>query len=109
MKESVAHFATLVMTVPPYRRRLRNPCGCAPDLAYWTTGRGTFIAECIDCRASWSLRAEKIHPPSWVCQTPECAVCGERDCPNREPLHYDKDGCPACDVLRATTVERDEP
>lgn len=26
----------------------------------------------------------------------ECLVCGERDCPHGEPLHYHHDGCPAC-------------
>lgn len=26
----------------------------------------------------------------------ECTVCGARDCPGGEPLHYHHDGCPAC-------------
>ncbi len=26
----------------------------------------------------------------------ECTVCGARDCPRSEPLHYHHDGCPAC-------------
>lgn len=25
-----------------------------------------------------------------------CLVCGILDCPEMEPLHYDKDGCPVC-------------
>lgn len=30
------------------------------------------------------------------CQDDECLVCGLRDCPHGEPLHYHHDGCPAC-------------
>ncbi len=26
----------------------------------------------------------------------ECTVCGARDCPHGEPLHYHHDSCPAC-------------
>jgi hypothetical protein len=26
----------------------------------------------------------------------ECIKCGERDCPDGEPLHYHHDGCPSC-------------
>ncbi len=26
----------------------------------------------------------------------ECIVCGTRDCPHGEALHYHHDGCPAC-------------
>ncbi len=26
----------------------------------------------------------------------ECVICGQRDCPHGEPLHYHHDGCPAC-------------
>jgi len=25
-----------------------------------------------------------------------CIICGWRDCPHKEPLHYHHDGCPAC-------------
>ena len=32
------------------------------------------------------------------CQKPECIICGWRDCPHHEPLHYHHDGCPACCV-----------
>lgn len=32
------------------------------------------------------------HPePEW-----ECMECSVLDCPEAEPLHYDKDGCPVC-------------
>lgn len=34
-----------------------------------------------------------------TCPNDECLVCGVRDCPDDEPLHYHHDGCPACDVL----------
>lgn len=36
------------------------------------------------------------HPALDSCTMPECAICAARDCPHEEPLHYDKDGCPAC-------------
>lgn len=36
------------------------------------------------------------HPPGPRCPDPECMVCGVRDCPHFEPLHYHHDGCPAC-------------
>jgi hypothetical protein len=36
------------------------------------------------------------HPPTDQCPDPECMVCGIRDCPHGEPLHYHHDGCPAC-------------
>lgn len=28
----------------------------------------------------------------------ECLACGERDCPQGEPMHYHHDGCPSCDM-----------
>lgn len=31
-----------------------------------------------------------------TCKVDECMVCGVRDCPYNEPLHYHHDGCPAC-------------
>lgn len=37
------------------------------------------------------------HPLADACPVPECHVCAVRDCPHGEPLHYDDDGCPACD------------
>lgn len=36
------------------------------------------------------------HPPTAECKESGCLVCGTRDCPSGEALHYDKDGCPAC-------------
>ena len=30
------------------------------------------------------------------CRIDECFICGIRDCPSNEPLHYHHDGCPAC-------------
>jgi hypothetical protein len=26
----------------------------------------------------------------------DCVLCGYLACPNNEPLHFDKDGCPVC-------------
>ena len=31
-----------------------------------------------------------------TCPVEECVICGVRDCPGREPLHYHHDGCPYC-------------
>jgi hypothetical protein len=28
----------------------------------------------------------------------ECVICGARDCPANEPLHYHHDGCPVCSL-----------
>lgn len=36
------------------------------------------------------------HPSLDDCQDDECVICGYRDCPYHEPLHYHHDGCPAC-------------
>jgi hypothetical protein len=33
---------------------------------------------------------------SKTCPNDECLVCGERECPHGEPLHFHHDGCPAC-------------
>jgi hypothetical protein len=32
-----------------------------------------------------------------TCPIDECMICGVRDCPGNEPLHYHHDGCPYCD------------
>lgn len=45
-----------------------------------------------------SKKNAKNHPKTEDCPNPECFACGERDCPHGEPLHYDKDGCPACET-----------
>lgn len=44
------------------------------------------------------LEAVKTHPPTDQCNDPECYICGYRDCPFHEELHYHHDGCPACVV-----------
>lgn len=36
------------------------------------------------------------HPATEACPVGECMACAVRDCPSWEPLHHDKDGCPAC-------------
>ena len=33
----------------------------------------------------------------------ECLSCGERDCPESEPLHYHHDGCPLCATKETCT------
>lgn len=40
-----------------------------------------------------SLTCEHTEPVA------DCLGCGVRDCPHSEPLHYDKDGCPACPMI----------
>ena len=37
------------------------------------------------------------HPSREDCKDDECYICGYRDCPSNEPLHYHHDGCPACE------------
>ena len=39
------------------------------------------------------LERSKTHEP---CGADECTLCSMRDCPRHEPLHYHRDGCPAC-------------
>lgn len=49
----------------------------------------------------WNIQYEQMvlegytHPPTNECDEDECMVCGIRDCPYGEPLHYHHDGCPA--------------
>lgn len=31
-----------------------------------------------------------------LCDELECEICAVRDCPHKEPLHYQYGGCPAC-------------
>lgn len=47
-------------------------------------------AQCEDCMFTLAQR----HPVA--CREPECLLCGMRDCPLHEPLHYHHDGCPVC-------------
>lgn len=44
-----------------------------------------------------------------TCSNDECMVCGIRDCPHREPLHYHHDGCPACHSINFVSRENDRP
>lgn len=32
------------------------------------------------------------------CPDPECGDCAILECASHDPLHYDKDGCPACNL-----------
>jgi len=45
-------------------------------------------------------KESKNHPKTENCKemktSGECIICGFRDCPHGEPLHYHHDGCPAC-------------
>jgi len=34
-----------------------------------------------------------------TCKIDECMLCGVRDCPGNEPLHYHHDGCPYCETF----------
>lgn len=45
------------------------------------------------------------HPPTDECPDPECYICGARDCPFHEELHYHHDGCPACSQALDSIVE----
>ena len=42
----------------------------------------------------WDVLAEG-HPKLEDCPDPECMVCGYRECPLNEPMHFHHDGCPA--------------
>jgi hypothetical protein len=37
------------------------------------------------------------HPATADCPDQECYLCGARDCPSGNSIHYDKDGCPSCE------------
>ena len=45
------------------------------------------------------------HPPTAQCPDMECMVCGMRDCPDQEPLHYHHDGCPCCTTKQAKPAD----
>ena len=36
------------------------------------------------------------HPDTIDCYIDQCQVCGVRDCPYGDPLHYHHGGCPSC-------------
>lgn len=61
----------------------------------------TSLAEAVRhrlLRAETKLQAlEAVHDPK-QCDEHECLVCGVILCPHGEPLHLDKDGCPACTI-----------
>lgn len=69
-------------------------------------GNGKTIEQCeadndkIDEELSLSCpdfeKEAKNHPATTDCPDSECYICGWRDCPHHEPLHYHHDGCPAC-------------
>lgn len=61
----------------------------------------TFLSrgEALEDGMGWPRGTVENHLPTEECDEPECWVCGFRDCPYGEPLHYDKDGCPACPRL----------
>lgn len=48
-----------------------------------------------DGTVAWILSELLDHPETAACEDPECMICGYRDCPYHEPLHYHHDGCPA--------------
>jgi hypothetical protein len=46
--------------------------------------------------AAWA-EALRVHPPTDECPGQECGLCGARDCPHGNSLHYHPYGCPDCD------------
>lgn len=42
------------------------------------------------------MHADECTGDAETCRIDECMICGVRDCPHMEPLHYHHDGCPAC-------------
>lgn len=94
--------ATL-LTPPPTTPADPAPPPSAPDLAQlkaWADADRQALREAIPG-----------HPAADSCTMPDCAICAARDCPHEEPLHYDKEGCPACAPAPATrpTGARSEP
>ena len=47
-------------------------------------------------------------PCAVSCDSPDCYGCAAEECPHGEPLHRDKDGCPACDDW-TTAEDADSP
>jgi len=47
------------------------------------------------------------HHPKDACPE-ECILCGVRDCPYENPLHYHHDGCPACQAARRQAKEKEQ-
>lgn len=66
------------------------------QISYW--GMTRFIEHMIDSSTMLDKIKAQIadHPAEEDCPDPECHVCGARKCPYGEPMHYHKDGCPAC-------------
>lgn len=53
-------------------------------------------------RSIFATEAAKCSGNIETCKIDECMLCGVRNCPENEPLHYHHDGCPACVVRRAS-------
>lgn len=43
--------------------------------------------------------AKENHIKQDNCIEEECLICGKRDCPHGDMLHYHHDGCPSCDRI----------
>lgn len=41
----------------------------------------------------------EYHPSREHCTIEECRVCSVTDCPLRDPMHYNRNGCPVCEHL----------
>lgn len=52
-----------------------------------------------------SVEAGACSGNSDTCLVYECMVCGIRDCPHNESLHYHHDGCPACHTFNVYFTE----
>jgi hypothetical protein len=72
------------------------------DVTMWALSQGTRTTRLAE---DWDQMAN--HPAAQDCPEPECSVCAERDCPNRDSLHYHHDGCPSC--YQPTPAEAQEP
>lgn len=54
------------------------------------------LAKLHEILGYYSVDAAMCSGNTDTCKVSECMVCGVRECPNNEPLHFHHDGCPVC-------------
>lgn len=66
------------------------------DIAY---KRGEKRITAILAKHPLRLPKQWLEVDPTLCKRKACAICSYRDCPYRDLLHYDKEGCPSCQGL----------
>ena len=52
-----------------------------------------------DPLSDFEVDGDPVGPPCVPsCDDGDCLACAAAECPEGEPLHRDKDGCPACSL-----------